>query len=107
MAMSQNMVAKHPEHVRMLCFIMKLKESRKEHMDVFLVRFPEDEQQACKETCSKIRELIKACLKMNDVSIDYNDNMKIIVLLERTEEEKEKFENDLQAQSAYVSFERI
>ena len=44
---------------------------------------------------------------MNDVSIDYNDNMKIIVLFERTEEEKEKFENDLQAQSAYVSFERI
>ena len=76
-------------------------------MDVFLVRFSEDEQPACKEICSKIRELIKASLKTKDVSIDYNDSMKIIVLFERTEKEKEKFENDLHAQSAYISFEQI
>lgn len=107
MTMSQDTLVNHPEHVRMLCFIMKLKEKRREHMDVFIVNLKDDEIPACEENRNKIEKLIKSHLKMKDVSIECNDNMKIIALFEKTDEEIENFEKDLNAQPVYVSFEHI
>lgn len=107
MTMSQDTLVNHPEHVRMLCFIMKLKEKKREHMDVFIVSLKEDEIPAGAETHSMIGKMIKPHLKMKDVSIECNDNMRIIALFEKTDEEIENFEKDLNSQSAYVSFERI
>ena len=91
----------------MLCFIMKLKEKKREHMDVFIVSLKDDEALACVETCSMVENTIKSHLRMKDVSIECNDCMKIIALFEKTDEEIESFEKDLNAQSAYVSFEHI
>ena len=107
MTMSQDTLVNHPEHVRMLCFIMKLKEKKREHMDVFIVSLKEDEIPAGAETHSMIGKMIKSHLKMKDVSIECNDSMRIIALFEKTDEEIENFEKDLNSQSAYVSFERI
>lgn len=107
MTMSQDTLVNHPEHVRMLCFIMKLKEKKREHMDVFIVSLKEDEIPTGAETHSMIGKMIKSHLKMKDVSIECNDSMRIIALFEKTDEEIENFEKDLNSQSAYVSFERI
>lgn len=107
MTMSQDTLVNHPEHVRMLCFIMKLKEKKREHMDVFIVSLKEDEIPAGAETHSMIGKMIKSHLKMKDVSIECNDSMRIIALFEKTDEEIGNFEKDLNSQSAYVSFERI
>lgn len=107
MTMSQDTLVNHPEHVRMLCFIMKLKEKRKEHMDVFIIGLKDDEIPVSEENHSVIEKMIKSHLKMKDVIIDCNDNLKIIALFEKADEEIESFENDLNTQSAYVSFEHI
>ena len=107
MTRSQDTVVNHPEHVRMLCFIMKLKEKKKEHMDVFIVSLRDDEMPSDVENCSVVENMIKSHMRMKDVSIECNDSMKIIALFEKTDEEIECFEKDLNAQSAYVSFEHI
>lgn len=44
-------------------------------------------------------------MRVRDVSIECNDSMKIIALFDRTDEEIERFEKDLNAHSAYVFFE--
>ena len=51
--------------------------------------------------------MIKSHMGMKDVSIECNDSMKIIALFDKTDEEIVRFEKDLNAQLAYVSFERI
>lgn len=105
--MSQDTVVNNPDHVRMLCFIMKLKEKNRERMDVYFVGSKSNEILACAENGSTIEKIIRSHLKTKDVSIECNDSMRIIVLFEKTDEEIENFEKDLNSQSAYVSFERI
>lgn len=107
MTVSQDTVVNNPEHVRMLCFIMKLKEKKRERIDVYFVGSKNNEILACAENGSTIENMIKSHLKTKDVSIECNDSMRIIVLFEKTDEEIENFEKDLNGQSAYVFFEHI
>lgn len=107
MTMSQHILVKHPEHVRMLCFIMKLKEKKGESMDVFIVSLRDGEAPMSAEAGSMAESMIKSHLRMKDVSIECKEGMKILALFERTDKEIESFENDLNAQSACLSFEHI
>lgn len=107
MTMSQDTLVNHPEYVRMLCFIMKLKEKKKERTDVFIISIKDDEIPADVEVRSVVENMIKSHMRMKDVSIECNDSMKIIALFDKTDEEIVRFEKDLNAQSAYVSFEHI
>lgn len=107
MTMSQDILVNHPEHVRMLCFIMKLKEKKKERTDVYFIRLRDVEIPSDIENCSVVENMIKSHMRMKDVSIECNDSMKIIALFDKTDEEIVRFEKDLNAQLAYVSFERI
>lgn len=107
MIKSQDTLVNHPEHVRMLCFIMKLKEIKKEHTDVYIIRLKDVEIPSDAENCSVVEKMIKSHMGVKDVSIECNDSMKIIALFDKTEEELERFEKDLNAHSAYVFFEHI
>ena len=107
MTVSQDTVVNHPEYVRMLCFIMKLKEKRNERIDVFLVSLRDDKLPPAAETGGMVEGLIKQYMKMKDVGIECNAVMKIIALFDKTDEEIGCFEKELNAQSAYVSFEHI
>lgn len=107
MKKSQDTLVNHPEHVRMLCFIMKLKEIKKEHTDVYIIRLKDVEIPSDTENGSVVESMIKSHMRVRDVSIECNDNMKIIALFDKTEEELERFEKDLIAHSAYVFFECI
>ena len=51
--------------------------------------------------------VILGLIALVEVALECNDNMRIIALFEKTDEEIENFEKDLNSQSAYVSFERI
>ena len=107
MTSSKDSPVKHPEHVRMLCFIMKLKEKKKELVDVFIVSLKDDELPEYEETRSMTGQMIKAHMNMKDVSIECNDHMQIIALFEKTHEEIERFKKDLDAQAAFVSYEHL
>lgn len=107
MIISQDSLANHPEHMRMLCFIIKLKEKKKEHIDVFIIKLIDDERKTSEENHSMLEEIINSHLKIKDVSIEYNDSIRIIALFEKTDMEVENFERDLNSQSAYLSFEHI
>lgn len=107
MTKSQDTLVKHPEHVRMLYFIMKLKEIKKEHTDVYFIRVKDVEIPLDTENCSVVEKMIKSHMRVRDVSTECNDSMKIIALFDRTDEEIERFEKDLNAHSAYVFFECI
>lgn len=85
---------KNPEHVRMLCFILKLKEKKGERVDVFFVE-PEADQ------------ILKRHLRRQDVIIEYVENMSIAALFDRTDEEIECFERDMGSHSVQTFFERI
>lgn len=58
MTKSQDTLVKHPEHVRMLCFIMKLKEIKKEHTDVYFIRVKDVEIPLDTENCSVVEKMI-------------------------------------------------
>ena len=107
MTKSQDTLVSHPEHVRMLCFIMKLKERKKEHTNVYIIRLKDDEIPSETENGSVVENMIKSHMRVKDVSIECNDSMKIIALFDKTDEEIVRFEKDLNAQLAYISFERI
>lgn len=107
MIKSQDTLVNHPEHVRMLCFIMKLKEIKKERTDVYIIRLKDVEIPLDAENCSVVEKMIKSHMRVKDVSIECNDSMKIIALFDKTDEEIERFEKDLIAHSAYVFFESI
>lgn len=107
LTISRDTVINHPEHVRMLCFIMKLKEKEGEHTDVYIIHIKNEAAPAHAETIDVVDDMIKAHMAMKDVSIECNDSMKIIAVFDKSDEEIERFERDLRAQSAYVAFEHI
>ncbi|MGN0403110.1 MAG: HD-GYP domain-containing protein [Acetatifactor sp.] len=107
MASSEDILVKHPEHVRMLCFIMKLKEKKGERVDVFFVGLKKDEALANAEAWSTIEERLKTHLEMKDVKIECNEILRIIALFDRTDEEIEGFKKDLNLASAHLYFEHI
>ena len=57
---SQDTLVNHPEHVRMLCFIMKLKEIKKEHTDVYIIRLKDVEIPSDTENGSVVESMIKS-----------------------------------------------
>lgn len=107
MTLSGDTVVRNPEHVRMLCFIMKLKEKKGERVDVFFIGSQNDEMMAEEDVRNTIGQLIKLHLKMQDVSIECNDNLRIVALFDRTKEEIEDFEKEIKNNSVQLSVQHI
>ena len=98
---------KNPEHVRMLCFIMKLKENKEERMDVFFVRRQENTLLSLEQSWDKIDEMIKLHMKMKDIKIECSDNLKLVALFDKTDAEIENFEKELSTNQDIVYFEHL
>ena len=106
MMMTQGTLVNNPEHVRMLCFLMKLKEKKDERVDVFFVGLKNSDTLSCAENWSEIEKTLKPHVKMKDVNISCNDGMRIIALFGKTDEEIAHFEADLKTE-ACLYFEHI
>lgn len=98
---------KNPEHVRMLCFIMKLKEKKGERVDAYFIGLKNEEAGDCADTWSSVEECIRSHLKMQDVNIECNDTMRLIAFFGRANEEIENFEKDVQSGDAELFFKKI
>lgn len=86
-ANSDETKAKKPSHIRMLCYIIKLKEKKGERVNVFLIKLSDigkDNQEA-------VNKLVKPFLQADDISLAYNENIRIISLFGKTDEQIECF----------------
>lgn len=90
-ANSDETKAKKPSHIRMLCYIIKLKEKKGERVNVFLIKLSDigkDNQEA-------VNKLVKPFLQADDISLAYNENIRIISLFGKTDEQIECFKKVL------------
>lgn len=81
-ANSDETKANHPSHIRMLCYIMKLKEKKGERVNVFLIKLLD----ISKDNQEMVNKLIKPFLQAYDISLAYNENIRIISLFDKTDE---------------------
>lgn len=102
----------HMEHVRMLCFIMKLKEKKGEKLDVLFVEpwkpsgpvkaaqvsAQEDAREEMQEAA--LKALLKVWLKEQDMSIEYSKTLRIIVFFGHSDEHVNEFAEKLMEQKA-------
>ncbi len=97
--MSEKNAAKKPEHVRMLCFIMKMKEKKGERVDVFFVSPDEKYESVTQEAdlMPPIEQLLRTKLTVHDVFIEYSDRVRIVALFDRTESQIESFTKEILA----------
>ena len=95
--MSEKNAAKKPEHVRMLCFIMKMKEKKGERVDVFFVSPDEKYESVTQEAdlMPPIEQLLRTKLTVHDVFIEYSDRVRIVALFDRTESQIENFTKEI------------
>ena len=115
-ALSEDGTANNMAHVRMLCYILKLKEKKGERVDVFFAKETEnrgsdDREKASnnreKNTCQNMEEIIRAHLKKQDMNIQYNEHIRIVAMFNRKDEEIERFAADLRAAPVQLDVRRI
>lgn len=95
------------EHLRMLSFLLKLKERKNESAEVFLVGLKKDGQENGKERAAECVQQVKKLLRTKDLMIECNHNAGVIALFDRQEAEIEAFTESLNAYSAHIFIERI
>ncbi len=71
--------ANKPSHIRMLCYIMKLKEKKGERVNIFLIKLFD----ISKDNQESVNKLIKPILQADDISLAYSENIRIISLFEK------------------------
>ena len=71
---------------RMLCYVMKLLEKKKEGSDVLIIKL-----EASGEPEASVKQHITAHLHPQDLAIEFLENTYIIALFNRTGEEVQKF----------------
>lgn len=95
------------EHLRMLSFLLKLKERKNESAAVFLMGLKEDGQECDQERGTELVQQVKKLLKTKDLMIECNHNAGIIALFDRQEAEVEAFTESLNQYSGHIFVERI
>ena len=81
-------IVKFPTHVRMLCYICKLKEKKGDRVSILFVG-PKNEDEAGNrsELWEVIDKNIKAAIERHDVYIEYSRDVNVIVLFNRSREQ--------------------
>ncbi|MBQ8970117.1 MAG: HD-GYP domain-containing protein, partial [Lachnospiraceae bacterium] len=77
---------KNPSQTRMLCYVMKLLEKKKEGSDVLIIKL-----EASGEPEASVKQHITAHLHPQDLAIEFLENTYIIALFNRTREEVKEF----------------
>ena len=93
-----------PSHIRMLCYnIMKLKEKKGERVNVFLIKLFD----ISKDNQESVNKLIKPFLQADDISLAYSENIRIISLFDKTDEQIECFTKALHNSTIQIDIEEI
>lgn len=95
--------ATHPSHIRMLCYIMKLKEKKGERVNVFLIKLSD----IGKDNQEMVNKLVKPFLQADDISLAYNENIRIISLFDKTDEQIESFTKALHNSEIQIDIEEL
>lgn len=95
--------AKNPTLIRMMCYIIKMKEKEGEQVDVFLLELPENSA----ENMETIKSLMRPCMQPEDMDIEYNEYKRMVVLFGKTGEQKEHFIKVLQGSAIKIDIEQI
>ena len=99
----QKISADNPTHIRMLCYIMKLKEKKGERVDAFLLKLKENRR----ENMDTVKQCIKPLIKAEDISIEFNENYIIVAMFNKNIEEIESFTRTVENCSVEIEIERI
>ena len=96
-------------HVRMLCYLMKLKEKKGERVDVFIVKLAGSETAQKNENTngSRLEDIINPYLKKQDMNIEYNDHIRIVAMFNRKDEEIDRFAEALMETPLQLEMERF
>lgn len=95
--------AKKPAYIRMLCYIVKMKEKKGERVDIFLLKSLEDSA----ENREAINVLVKPYLQPEDINIEYNEYKHIVVLFQKTDEKINRFVEALQDSAVKIEVEQM
>ena len=93
----------NPAHIRMLCYIMKLKEKKGERVNVFLIKLLNNSD----ENWEMTNKLLKPFLQAEDISLSYSENKRIISLFDKTDEQIECFTKALHNSTIQIDIEEI
>ena len=95
--------ANNPLHIRMLCYIMKLKEKKGERVNVFLIKLFD----ISKDNQESVNKLIKPFLQADDISLAYSENIRIISLFDKTDEQIEGFTKALHISEFQIDIDEL
>lgn len=102
-ANSEETKAINPAHIRMMCYIMKLKEKKGERVNVFLLKLLNNSD----ENWEMTNKLLKPILEAEDISLLYSENKRIISLFNKTDEQIECFTKALHNSTIQINIEEI
>ena len=102
-ANSEETKAINPAHIRMMCYIMKLKEKKGERVNVFLLKLLNNSD----ENWEMTNKLLKTFLQAEDISLSYSENKRIISLFDKTDEQIEGFTKALHNSTIQIDIEEI
>lgn len=102
-ANSEETKAINPAHIRMMCYIMKLKEKKGERVNVFLLKLLNNSD----ENWEMTNKLLKPILEAEDISLLYSENKRIISLFNKTDEQIECFTKALHNSTIQIDIEEI
>lgn len=102
-ANSEETKAINPAHIRMMCYIMKLKEKKGERVNVFLLKLLNNSD----ENWEMTNKLLKPILDAEDISLLYSENKRIISLFNKTDEQIECFTKALHNSTIQIDIEEI
>ena len=100
---SEETRAANPTHIRMLCYIMKLKERKGERVDAFMINLAD----VTPENIEKAKAQIKPFLHSEDINIEYNNNKRVIAMFGKTDEEIDSFIRAIEECPVKLKAERI
>lgn len=103
MSYSEETKPGNPTYIRMLCYIMKLKEKKGERVDVFLLKLSDNST----ENWKTVKDLIKPFIQSDDISIEYNESKRLITLFGKTDEQIKRFTKAVKDCSLQIDIEQI
>ncbi len=81
----------NPNHIRMLCYIIKLMENKKKKYDIFFIdRYDKDD-----EKNKELDEVIKSFIGNHDVNIRYTEDLSLIALFDKKEAAIDMFKEEI------------
>ncbi|MGN0241957.1 MAG: HD-GYP domain-containing protein [Candidatus Weimeria sp.] len=103
MSESEDTKPDRPNFIRMVCYLIKMKEKNGERTDLFILRFPDSGTGDRKLIIDAARPFVGE----DDISIGFNSKSQLVVLFGKTDEQIEDFKKGIQNASADIELATI